>query len=206
MVFTLGTRRTLVGCALRSDFLLRRDAIKNFVVYEGAFSDLEVDSINLLTNELTSTPSTGTYGVVDYNFRSSESFYIQHSSSTEWLFEKLQTYVLIANADHFGFSITGFEGEFQIIEYSSTGSNLKLHMDRGYDAPVRKLSAIVQLSDPAEYSGCDVELLLSEDAEVLPKTKGTLIIFPSFIMHRVTPLLSGKRRSLVSWVTGPGFI
>jgi len=68
----------------------------------------------------------------------------------------------------------------------------------------RKLSMVVQLSDPESYSGCDLELEVREppSAEILRK-QGTIIVFPSFVKHRITPIMSGHRESLVSWVEGP---
>ena len=37
------------------------------------------------------------------------------------------------------------------------------------------------------------------------KARGTLVAFPSYVMHRVTPVTSGTRKSLVAWVAGPKF-
>lgn len=71
----------------------------------------------------------------------------------------------------------------------------------------RKVSFILQLSDPEDYEGGNLEfqdpypLLMNEDVN----KKGSVILFPSFIPHRVTPVISGTRHSLVSWVEGPKF-
>lgn len=70
----------------------------------------------------------------------------------------------------------------------------------------RKLSMVIQLSDPNNYEGGDFEMqplfLGSPDPAVLKK-QGTTIIFPSFVQHRVTPVTKGTRYSLVAWMEGP---
>lgn len=78
---------------------------------------------------------------------------------------------------------------------------------------IRKISCIIQLSDPSEYSGGDFQLLSSTNRGSgfntnpidLPhiKGKGACICFPSFSYHRVTPVTKGIRRSLVCWFRGP---
>ena len=69
----------------------------------------------------------------------------------------------------------------------------------------RKLSMVIQLSDPNNYEGGDFEMqplfLKSPDLAVLKK-QGTTIIFPSFINHRVTPVTKGTHYSLVSCMEG----
>jgi len=67
----------------------------------------------------------------------------------------------------------------------------------------RKLSLSLQLSDPVEYEGCVLELHAANSIEAAPLERGTVIAFPSYILHRVSPILSGRRRSLVAWFSGP---
>ena len=47
---------------------------------------------------------------------------------------------------------------------------------------------------------------MEEEAETVPFPRGRIIAFPSFMIHRVTPVVEGIRRSIVVWVTGPKFI
>jgi PKHD-type hydroxylase len=69
----------------------------------------------------------------------------------------------------------------------------------------RKLSLVCQLSDPSEYEGGELQINMGE-IKSLEKEKGTIIIFPSYILHRVTPVTKGVRRTLVLWVEGPSFV
>lgn len=67
----------------------------------------------------------------------------------------------------------------------------------------RKLSVTVQLSDGSEYEGGDFELLGVNLPTAALKTKGTVLVFPSYLKHRVTPVTKGTRKSLVAWFEGP---
>lgn len=73
----------------------------------------------------------------------------------------------------------------------------------------RKLSFSLQLSDPSTYVGGDLQFLtepaLNQPPKLInaPKQQGTIIIFDPYIIHRVTPVKSGVRKSIVGWVVGP---
>ena len=71
-----------------------------------------------------------------------------------------------------------------------------------FDGIVRKLSISIQLTDPTKYEG-DLNLYWS-DAVTMKKNKGSLFIFPSYMLHEVTPVTKGEN-SLVCWVNGPQF-
>ncbi|MGB0178111.1 MAG: 2OG-Fe(II) oxygenase, partial [Owenweeksia sp.] len=80
------------------------------------------------------------------------------------------------------------------------------HMDFGAgEISHRKLSMTVQLSDPADYEGGDLEFMINQKVVTAPRTRGTVIVFPSFILHRVTPVTKGVRHSVVGWVSGTPF-
>ena len=97
--------------------------------------------------------------------------------------------------------------EIQFTEYHATeGGKYDWHHDVDWNnnsGNDRKLSLTVQLSDPADYDGGDFEF---SEVEALPETakyKGTVMVFPSYLAHRVTPVTRGVRRSLVAWFSGP---
>jgi PKHD-type hydroxylase len=70
----------------------------------------------------------------------------------------------------------------------------------------RKLSFSIQLSEPDAYQGSDLEINVNAAKfEAAPKTQGTAVFFPSYSVHRVTPLTKGVRYALVGWVCGPAF-
>ena len=80
-------------------------------------------------------------------------------------------------------------------------------MDRGYGFSVRKLSVSIQLTDPKKYKGGELKLYDGEDqyGVIMNKNQGALVVFPSYVLHEVTPVTKGERNSLVTWVSGNQF-
>ena len=81
-------------------------------------------------------------------------------------------------------------------------------MDCGFNVEntmTRKLSCVMLLNDPSEYEGGDFEVMTNNQPLKIEFIKGRLIVFPSYILHRVTPIKSGVRRTLVNWISGPHF-
>jgi len=69
---------------------------------------------------------------------------------------------------------------------------------------VRKLSFVLQLSDPDDYEGGNLQLLDEAGRSYFaPRKRGTVILFDSRTMHRVLPVKSGLRKSIVGWTVGP---
>ena len=71
----------------------------------------------------------------------------------------------------------------------------------------RKLSFSLQLSEDDSYEGCDLEIFggSTRVPMAVPRARGTLVAFPSYVMHRVTPVTRGTRKALVFWAGGPRF-
>lgn len=80
------------------------------------------------------------------------------------------------------------------------------HMDLQLpkDGVQRKLSISILLSDPSEFEGGELQFKGMEDHKILTK-QGSIVVFPSFIEHRVTPVTKGVRYSAVTWASGPSF-
>ena len=69
---------------------------------------------------------------------------------------------------------------------------------------VRKLSFVLQLSDPDDYEGGNLQLLDEEGKNYFaPRQRGCMILFDSRTKHRVLPVKSGLRKSIVGWTVGP---
>ena len=69
---------------------------------------------------------------------------------------------------------------------------------------VCKLSFVLQLSDPDDYEGGNLQLLDEMGKSyIAPRERGTIILFDSRTMHRVLPVKSGLRKSIVGWTVGP---
>lgn len=116
----------------------------------------------------------------------------------------------IANRENFGFDISIGAHEFQFTEYhGNSKGRYEWHHDVWWEntrAHDRKLSVIIQLSDPDTYKGGDFELGEPCDFNNIKfKPRGSVLVFPSFFRHRVLPVTEGIRFSLVSWIDGPKF-
>lgn len=74
------------------------------------------------------------------------------------------------------------------------------HMDWGGGSTERKISISVPLNDPSEYEGGHLEFCIDNKVIAPLQAKGTAIVFPSLISHRVMPVTKGKRYSMVIWV------
>ncbi len=85
------------------------------------------------------------------------------------------------------------------------------HINKNYQGKIRKLSMTLQLTDPSEYEGGNFYFKyfnngrVKEDEVKGAKEKGTLIVFPSSVLHQVTPVTKGTRKSLVCWSLGYPF-
>jgi PKHD-type hydroxylase len=143
--------------------------------------------------------------------RSSSVSWLAADDDTWWIFERLARLVREAN-EGWGFDLVGFEEELQYTRYDGPGDHYTWHRD-GLDGDVstRKITVVVQLTDPGGYDGAQLELpdrlADPEDPDRLRHVngQGSAVVFPAYEYHRVTPLRHGRRRSLVAWVAGPPF-
>jgi PKHD-type hydroxylase len=150
-------------------------------------------------------------GTVSEQTRRSEVRWIDKNDvNSKFIADMMWRYVQEANRNAFGFHIDYFS-EIQYTTYFAENSGkYDWHHDTFwgntscYD---RKVSIILQLSDPSEYTGGEFQLdpQYEQPQQELLKRKGTILAFPSFIRHRVTEIESGVRKSLVMWVEGPKF-
>tara|TARA_B110000977_G_scaffold148231_1_gene187981 strand:+ start:954 stop:1496 length:543 start_codon:yes stop_codon:yes gene_type:complete len=125
--------------------------------------------------------------------------------SEPWIRDLLWHYVRRANEDAFKVDVEN-QSEIQFTEYyAEQGGHYDWHHDvhwNGQAAVDRKLSVTVQLSDAVDYEGGDFEFdEVKTNADF--KSKGTILVFPSYLRHRVLPVTNGTRRSLVAWFFGP---
>ncbi len=138
--------------------------------------------------------------------RDSHVFWLRSDTKIEWLFERLNYLVRELNSNYFEYELDGKEKTFQLTRYRA-GEYYSWHIDLGA-GPIsrRKLSMTIQLSDPRDYDGSELQLFFSEqNIPVAHKEQGSMTVFPSWMTHQVTPTKSGTRWSLVGWFEGPPF-
>lgn len=138
--------------------------------------------------------------------RLSEICWLFPNNDMVWVYEKITGAVNHLNEQFFQFDIFSFNEGLQFTNYKAPGGHYGKHIDRIFNTAVRKLSLSIQLTDPKEYEGGELILYESnEEGETMQKEQGTLILFPSYVMHEVKPVTKGERNSLVGWVTGNQF-
>lgn len=175
----------------------------NYYYYTNAFTDQEIlDIIKLGEKEEIYSAVTGSNDTPT-SYRTSDISWVDETNDSYWLYEKIANYAMEANKIMWNFDIWGYQDSFQYTIYDAAEEgHYDWHADCGPNMSNRKLSCVLQLTNPSEYTGGDLELNVGSNVMQVPKAKGLLTFFPSFILHRVSPLKSGVRRSLVTWLAG----
>lgn len=154
-------------------------------------------------------PKEGRVGTTDTtraDIRRSQIWFFDPSPETAEIFEAVRKVVGTLNQGY-RLELAGFASGCQIARYTEeVRGHYDWHIDLGIGATSRrKLSASIQLSPAEAYDGGDLEFHLSGLDRDKMRQQGTLIAFPSFLEHRVTPVTRGERYSLVVWVDGPPY-
>lgn len=137
--------------------------------------------------------------------RKSEVSWMFPNEETNWIYYRMAGLVTNLNQQYFGFKLFGFTEGFQFTKYTSPDGHYSKHIDKMFGKTIRKLSVTVQLSDPADYEGGELQLILGGKPDVMEKQQGKAVAFPSYTLHEVKPVKKGTRYSLVAWVTGEPF-
>jgi PKHD-type hydroxylase len=143
--------------------------------------------------------------------RSSKVSWLQLNQDNAGLWDVISKVVAEVNSQFFQFDLTGMYEPMQLSMYSSDSTvqgHYTWHTDMSMmDRHVpRKLSMSLLLSDPSEFEGGEFEVKTDSDVPIsLEQKRGRAWFFPSWALHRVTPVTSGVRKSLVLWVGGPPF-
>jgi PKHD-type hydroxylase len=152
-------------------------------------------------------------GPADSEKRDSDIHFLQPDNVNYWIFEKLGKSIEFINDKYYGYELTGFDA-IQYTVYGTKGSKYDWHMDmitgtnKARDMiQTRKLSIIMPLAEPNEYEGGEFQIQtgVPEEPLTIEQVRGRLIAFPGFMLHRVTPITAGIRKSLVLWCVGPKF-
>jgi PKHD-type hydroxylase len=183
-----------------------------FVVWEGAFSAEELKAIEhhgggLPHQDAVVDADSPRY---DQNIRTTKVAWIERNPRTENTYDRMETIILSLNSQFFQYNLVKLTPFQHAIYNGSEQAHFDWHSDYCRETgreenDFRKLSITVQLSDPSDYAGGELQARVRSGIDVAPKSRGTVIAFPSFVLHRVTPVTSGVRKSLVGWVLGPDY-
>jgi PKHD-type hydroxylase len=177
-------------------------------IWKDVFTPAELDAIEAFGDALAPMRAEiAGRGAATDQLRVTRVAWMERNPQTAWLYARLEEMVLILNREFYGFDLYGLVEAFQYTVYDGQeGGHYNWHVDLGgEDVEPRKISLSLQLSDPSSYQGCDLVLEAGTGPYIAERARGTLIAFPSYVLHRVTPIESGTRKSLVIWVSGPAF-
>ena len=111
-----------------------------------------------------------------------------------------------ANNARYKFDMSGFlDVDAPMLMKYEKGGHYDWHVDTGNAVCHRKLSFTIQLSDPKDYQGGDIEFIGSKVDKEAFRQRGVCIIYPSFLPHRITKVTKGVRHAIVGWIHGPTF-
>jgi hypothetical protein len=182
------------------------------------FTEDELKQIEFLSktkplNKATTVAQQNGMVVDDNPIRVSNNSFHGYTEENSWFFEKLNAAIESINNSVYGFELYGYK-DYQYAEYDGAesgkyGTHMDLIMTEAKPADLldtRKLSISLILSDPdKDFSGGDFLIYEGGSPTKVSLPKGAMIFFPSFMLHEVTPVTEGLRKSIVVWVEGPKF-
>lgn len=178
-----------------------------FVTWNDGFTDEDIALIDKMSESRQTVESHTELDRKQKEIRVSDVTWIECALDSEWLYDRLAYISNQLNGQFYRFDLLGFQEDMQYTMYdSATQGHYTWHVDHGMTTKAsRKLSVVVQLSDPLEYEGGDLEIMTGVEPTKVDKKKGLVTVFPSYVLHRVTPVTKGIRKSLVVWCVGPSF-
>jgi len=172
--------------------------------HESGLTADELDRIRQLGDELDTT-NVKLFGKSDDSKVKATGSHFPLNDETAWLYDRMAALAGEINAANYRYDLTGFHENFYFLRYGA-GNHFDWHLDIGGATPApRKLSLILQLSDPSEYDGGELDVLVGAHHWRAEKVQGLVTAFPAFKVHRVTPVTRGIRRTLAMFLVGPNF-
>jgi PKHD-type hydroxylase len=184
---------------------MKFDVLQNAIVFRNAFEDLSAFIENQKHKPLIESGVVrSNNSAYDKTFRDSNQVGVNHDNP---VVEKVREISKFANENYFKINISQYSKENHFIRYDS-GGKFEQHADTIWNAdvkdldkkPVRKLSCITLLND--DFTGGKLALWYTGNRYSFPFNAGDVIFFPSYVQHKVDPVESGVRYSLVSWSYG----
>ena len=180
----------------------------DFYWFRTGFTGEEIDRINSFANNYEFRDGKIFSGVNDGSVRRSKLKWLPSTNDSRWLYDKMYDYAVQANDACYKFRLHYAEDNMQYTLYEgNSNGKYDWHIDIGTGLNcLRKLSAVLLLSDPSEFEGGLLQVWTSSQPRTVPLEKGSIVFFPSFMLHRVTPVTSGERRTLVFWMGGDHYM
>jgi PKHD-type hydroxylase len=137
--------------------------------------------------------------------REVETYGIDLNPDTAWIFDRISGAVATANAEYYRFNLLGITHSLQLLHYNGDDqSHYDWHIDAGPESSAtRKISLSIPLTPEEDYDGGVLEVNSNGVLMQASKEQGSIGMFPSFCLHRVTPVTRGERWVIVIWINGP---
>ena len=197
-----------------------------FVATANVFSKPELSRIVQFTKQKHALYTASTVGErehVDGQYRRTQKLIVQTSPGLmQMIYTRLERVAKVINARNWKFNLSSDSSSDSSLDSSAAAAapcraheNLQFllytasdqgfydwHLDRGVygSSAKRKLSMTVQLTDG--YEGGQLDVMTGRSFVSLPKQAGVVSLFPSYMLHRVTPVTKGTREAIVLWFTG----
>jgi PKHD-type hydroxylase len=201
----------------------RQQVIYPYCYWNNCFTNSELDTISELAL-LTSTKEASISAeddisdqkppksVIKDEIRRSKVSFITPNENNEWIFFRFNQIIESVNNKWYNFDLNGYD-QIQYTEYHSSNlGHYYWHTDiflgklpENNYTETRKLSLSLLLNSPDEFEGGELHIGHESNYESVKMDRGTAILFPSWQLHRVSPVTKGIRKSLVIWVLGPKF-
>jgi PKHD-type hydroxylase len=184
--------------------------IGSLAVWPDLFSASELDALVRLGDGLALEKAELSAGRGYENIRSTKVAWVPRTPQTQHLYQRMEEAVLEMNARYFRFDLSGLAMLQYALYGGPEGGHFDWHKDYGRDPSdpaqePRKLTLSLQLSEPGDYKGCELQVRSGNLIDTAPRARGTIVAFPANVLHQVTPIELGMRRSLVTWAVGPEF-
>lgn len=195
-------------------FQTKENNPQEYYWFQEALTKDEVNKILAIASELPEQRATTLGQEEDHGgeVRSSIVKWIPSTPQFDWLYDKMLDLAIEANENLWGFDlISALEGIQYTEYYASENGHYDWHQDIGFGEhpSKRKVSITIQLTESEDYTGGDLEICYGsngagqlDNVRQCPRGAGVGVLFPSYMMHRVSPVTQGVRRSLVLWVGG----
>jgi len=190
---------------------------ERLVVFENVFTEKECDealkSFDHFSTDIGTVgkPKSDDYSEENYNhvldstLRNCLVTYADRLFFNSWIHDRIEKKIVEANEEAWKCQITDFSQPMRLMTYRAGHHFGSWHQDNGVlDTSFRKLTAIVQLSKPEEYEGGEF-LIAGHPTPAEAYKQGSVIVFPCYLMHRVTQVISGERNSIVHRAIGEPF-
>ena len=199
-------------------YLNKVDSYKPVISVDNFFTEEEMNTLNLQLSKIEATAAI--VGVSVYTLKNQEDYdkAVNDTHNTRksnvywctdkefvWVYDKLTILINHVNLTNYNKVLYGIE-PLQYSEYDSKYNGFySRHVDTSDDRVpiIRSLSFTIQLCREEDYAGGELLIYYGKGTIKANKNYGSITFFDSTILHEVTPVTSGFRKSLVGWVLGP---